>query len=116
MDEMVIDAFANVQEQIRNDPRYTRIFKDFSRICMFGIGNLASVVNSRDDIALLGDTFLRSAYVVYDLKHQQIGLAQAKLNSTETNIIEIKAGDKTIPNSERGAGKSFLRRGPGDRN
>ncbi|KAH6854976.1 aspartic peptidase domain-containing protein [Chaetomium sp. MPI-CAGE-AT-0009] len=39
--------------------------------------------------ALLGDTFLRSAYVVYDLAHYQIGLAQANLNSTTSTVVEL---------------------------
>ena len=44
------------------------------------------------DLALLGDTFLRSAYVVYDLDNREIGLAQANLNTTESNIVEITDG------------------------
>ena len=38
---------------------------------------------------LLGDSFLRSAYVVYDLTNNQIGMAPTVFNSTETNVIEI---------------------------
>lgn len=47
---------------------------------------------------LLGDTFLRSAYVVYNLAGQQIGLAQTNFNSTSTNIVEITQ-QKVIPNA-----------------
>ncbi|KAJ8107681.1 hypothetical protein ONZ43_g6655 [Nemania bipapillata] len=54
----------------------------FDDICSFGIQPLS-------DIYLLGDTFLRSAYVVYDLSNKKIALAQANLNSTETNVMEI---------------------------
>ena len=47
---------------------------------------------------LLGDTFLRSAYVVYDLENKQIAMAQADLTSTaEANIQEIKPGMWGIP-------------------
>ncbi|KAF2805657.1 acid protease [Mytilinidion resinicola] len=38
---------------------------------------------------LLGDTFMRSAYLVYDLEEKKIGIAQAKLNVTETEIVEL---------------------------
>jgi hypothetical protein len=38
---------------------------------------------------LLGDTFLRSAYVVYDLDNNEIAMAQANLNSTDTNVQEL---------------------------
>jgi hypothetical protein len=40
---------------------------------------------------VLGDTFLRSAYVVYDLQNNQISLAQTDFNSTTTNVVEITA-------------------------
>ncbi|KAI0868296.1 aspartic peptidase domain-containing protein [Hypoxylon argillaceum] len=56
----------------------------FDDICSFGIQPLS-------DIYLLGDTFLRSAYVVYDLSNKKIALAQANLNGTESNVIEITA-------------------------
>lgn len=39
---------------------------------------------------ILGDTFLRSAYVVYDLDNKQISLAQTVFNTTESNVVEIK--------------------------
>ena len=41
---------------------------------------------------ILGDSFLRSAYVVYDLDNNEISLAQAKLNSTSENIAVIPSG------------------------
>ncbi|KAI0522302.1 aspartic peptidase domain-containing protein [Xylaria bambusicola] len=56
----------------------------FDDVCSFGIQSLQGIY-------LLGDTFLRSAYVVYDLDHKKIALAQANLNSTETNVMEITA-------------------------
>ncbi|KAK3935724.1 aspartic peptidase domain-containing protein [Diplogelasinospora grovesii] len=46
---------------------------------------------------ILGDTFLRSAYVVYDLTHNEIALAQSSFNSTLENIIEIPASATGIP-------------------
>lgn len=44
--------------------------------CEFGIQNFSS------DPFLLGDTFLRSAYVVYDLVNNEVGLAPTDFNST----------------------------------
>ena len=46
---------------------------------------------------LLGDAFLRSAYVVYDLTNNQIGMAQTTFNTTETNVVEIS--DSQIPSA-----------------
>jgi hypothetical protein len=39
--------------------------------------------------SVLGDTFLRSAYVVYDLDNNEISLAQSAFNATTSNVIEI---------------------------
>ncbi|KAI4126855.1 MAG: hypothetical protein LQ338_003528 [Usnochroma carphineum] len=64
-------------------------FKDRSDACLLG------VEGADIDFLLLGDTFLRSAYVVYDLESKQIALAQAKLNVTTSNVQEI-TGD-SIP-------------------
>lgn len=44
------------------------------------------------NLGLLGDTFLRSAYVVYDLDNKEIGLAQANVNATSSNVVELTDG------------------------
>ncbi len=46
-----------------------------------------SIVPSHSYQAVLGDSFLRSAYVVYDIDNQQIALAQSNLVSTADSII-----------------------------
>jgi hypothetical protein len=46
---------------------------------------------------ILGDTFLRSAYVVYDLDSNSIGIAQTVFNSTGTNVVEFSAGQSGFP-------------------
>jgi hypothetical protein len=46
---------------------------------------------------LFGDTFLRSAYVVYNLETAQIGMAQTNFNSSSSNIVEFT--DEEIPNA-----------------
>ncbi|KAI9677618.1 MAG: hypothetical protein M1817_006572 [Caeruleum heppii] len=61
--------------------------------CIFGImpaGRLNPV---------LGDTFLRSAYVVYDLANNEISLAQTNFNSTTDNILEIGTGSNSVPDA-----------------
>lgn len=63
--------------------------------CLFGMvpaGNSASV---------LGDTFLRSAYVVYDLDNNEISLANAKFNVTQSNIVEIAKGANAVPSATK---------------
>ncbi|KAK1753608.1 putative aspartic-type endopeptidase opsB [Echria macrotheca] len=62
------------------------------RVCSFGI-----LTSQGGEVHLLGDTFLRSAYVVYDLTNDQISLAQSNMNSTKENIIEIPKGATAIP-------------------
>lgn len=52
-------------------------------ICILGIAKAG------DSTVVLGDTFLRSAYVVYDLYNNEISLAQTNFNSTTNNIMEI---------------------------
>ncbi|CAN8100287.1 unnamed protein product [Discula destructiva] len=95
-DELVIDGLqgASLSSDI-----------PFASPCLFGIQNMGD--SSSDvpgpssartaDYALLGDSFLRSAYVVYDLENLQIGLAPANLNSTSTNVQELKAGESSLP-------------------
>jgi hypothetical protein len=47
--------------------------------------------------SVLGDTFLRSAYVVYDLANNQISLAATNFNATNSDIREIAAGSGGVP-------------------
>lgn len=42
---------------------------------------------------LFGDTFLRSAYVVYNLQNEQIGIAQTTFNASKANIVEFSGDD-----------------------
>lgn len=59
--------------------------------CIFGVSP------SEGSTSILGDTFLRSAYVVYDLTAHEISLAQTDFNATDTNIMEIATGSTGIP-------------------
>jgi Eukaryotic aspartyl protease len=61
-------------------------FQDGSLACVLGLEP------TEDELpVILGDTFLRSAYVVYDLTNQQISLAQTVFNATDSNIVEISS-------------------------
>ena len=62
-------------------------------VCILGIGP------SGDSISVLGDTFLRSAYVVYDLSNNEIALAQTRFNATSSNVQEIQSGDDGVPSA-----------------
>ena len=64
-------------------------FSDGSEGCYLGVD---AVDESLGGSIILGDTFLRSAYVVYDIENQVIALAQAKFNATDTNIVAIPSG------------------------
>ncbi|KAI0380348.1 acid protease [Hypomontagnella monticulosa] len=61
--------------------------------CQFGIQNFSS------SPYLLGDTFLRSAYVVYDLVNNEIGLAPTDFNATESNVIAFASNGAQIPSA-----------------
>jgi hypothetical protein len=75
MSEMVVDAGIT--------------FSDGSKACYLGID---AVDESLGGSIILGDTFLRSAYVVYDLENQVIALAQAKFNVTDSSVVPIPSG------------------------
>lgn len=61
-------------------------FDDGSLACVLGIQGTQEELP-----VILGDTFLRSAYVVYDLDNKQISLAQTVFNATDSNIVEISS-------------------------
>jgi hypothetical protein len=64
----------------------------FSNVCAFGI-----LPGGTEGPFTLGDTFLRSAYVVYDIQNNLIALAQTNFNSTTSSVVDFKAGATSIP-------------------
>ena len=62
-------------------------------LCIFGIAP------SEGSTAVLGDTFLRSAYVVYDLANNEISLAQTNFNATDSHVSEIGTGTASVPDA-----------------
>lgn len=63
----------------------------FADVCILGI------MAQESQPYILGDTFLRSAYVVYDLKNNVVALAQTNFNSTDSNVVEFTADETAIP-------------------
>jgi len=62
-------------------------------ICVLGIAP------SGGSTTVLGDTFLRSAYVVYDLANNEISLASTNFNATSSSIREIGTGSNAVPDA-----------------
>jgi hypothetical protein len=52
-----------------------------------------------NDPVLFGDTFLRSAYAVYDLENNRIALAQTDFNATGSNVVAFPSQGAPIPSA-----------------
>ena len=61
------------------------------QLCLFGI------TSAQGGSAVLGDTFLRSAYIVFDLANNEVSLAQTNFNSTTASVAEIGTGTNSVP-------------------
>lgn len=70
------------------------VFPNGERACIFGIAPADS------GTSVLGDTFLRSAYVVYDMGNNEISIAQTRFNATESSVQEIGTGEEGVPGAE----------------
>lgn len=70
-------------------------FQNGKHACAFGI------VPSTSGSFVLGDTFLRSADVVFDMDNNEISLANAKYNPSSNNILEIGTGTNAVPGATR---------------
>ncbi|RHZ49177.1 pepsin-like aspartic protease [Aspergillus thermomutatus] len=72
------------------------VYPDFpDGTCLFGL------VPSAEGVNLMGDTFLRSAYVVYDLANNEISLAATNFHPGNDDIHEIGTGDDSVPGATR---------------
>jgi len=87
MDELVLDLTTGPA------PTFTSGQYRGQEVCEFGIQNFSS------SPFLLGDTFLRSAYAVYDLVNNEIAIAPTDFNSSATKIIAFPSSGATIPSS-----------------
>lgn len=71
------------------------ILSDGRTACVFG------VFPSGDGARVLGDTFLRSAYIVYDITNNEVSLAQSNFDAKPagSDVVEIGAGKNQLPNA-----------------
>jgi hypothetical protein len=90
---MIVNAFPDNQDLFK-DPRLDYYFKDWDGVCMFGISPTSTYGVGTASFAILGDTFLRSAYVVYDLANEEVGIAEACHNNNESSVVDLKANSK----------------------
>ncbi|RFU77830.1 hypothetical protein TARUN_4414 [Trichoderma arundinaceum] len=88
LSELVLDLFSGGPP-----PEFESGPNKGQSICEFGIQN------STGSPYLLGDTFLRSAFVVYDLVNNQIAIAPTNFNSTETNVVAFQSSGAPIPSA-----------------
>ncbi|KFY91835.1 hypothetical protein V500_04453 [Pseudogymnoascus sp. VKM F-4518 (FW-2643)] len=86
LSELILD-FNGLDQSLIKDS-----FKAWDSVCYLAIADSSTVTS--EAIYLLGDTFLRSAYVVYDIDNDEIGIAQSNFNSETNKIVEIMAGEK----------------------
>lgn len=54
--------------------------------CVFGISPAS---DSNGPVSVIGDTVLRSAYVVYDVENSEVSLAQTVFGTSMSNVVEI---------------------------
>jgi hypothetical protein len=76
MSELVLDLFEN-----DSDPVF--ISGQGTLGCTFGIAP------ALDTPIQLGASFMRSAYVVFDIDNNEISLAQTNFDANGTNVLEI---------------------------
>ncbi|GAB1320160.1 hypothetical protein MFIFM68171_10370 [Madurella fahalii] len=83
MNELVLDLVTSSGQRPR--------FANGVAACLFGIAPAGAGTN------VLGDTFLRSAYVVYDMDNNRIALAPTRFNTTASRVLEIGTGEDAVP-------------------
>ncbi|KAK7739859.1 hypothetical protein SLS53_005452 [Cytospora paraplurivora] len=96
MDELIFD--------LNNDVGLSQTFSsgdyEGQEACEFGIQN-----DTGSDY-YFGDTFLRSAYVVYDLQNYQIAMAPTNFNATDSNIVAFASKGALIPSATLASNQS----------
>jgi hypothetical protein len=80
----------------------TPTYPDGTEACQLGI-------EAAGDLPILfGDTFLRSAYVVYDLINNRVGIAQTDFTATDSNIVEFASQGAQIPSATTATGEAAV--------
>ncbi|KAK2608424.1 hypothetical protein QQS21_002991 [Conoideocrella luteorostrata] len=101
MKEMVVNVFPKeIQDQLPSQ------LQSWQGVCLFGLASTKTYGVKSNKFFLLGDTFLRSSYVVYDMLNKQIGLAQSQPNATKSDVVAIAKDAKTLPDATGTADKS----------
>jgi hypothetical protein len=101
MDELVLTTLTSNSGQPISIPSGTN---KGQTACLFGIHNSTGPY-------LLGDTFLRSAYVVYDLENNEIGIAATDFNATTSHIVPFPSQSAQIPSSTPAPNQDSLPKG-----
>lgn len=91
MDELVLDLSGGDPPVYNNGPNRGKT------ACAFGLQN--QTLTRDNEPYLLGDTFLRSAYVVYDLVNNKIAIAPTKFNSSDSNVVAFPSHGAPIPSA-----------------
>ncbi|PKS08673.1 hypothetical protein jhhlp_004726 [Lomentospora prolificans] len=88
MDELVLDLTTGKAPLFPDGSRYKG-----QEACLFGIQDFGGPPY------ILGGTFLRSAYVVFDLVNNEIGIAQTDFNETDSSIVAFASNGSSIPSA-----------------
>lgn len=88
-----------MDELVRTVPGSVGVFEDGvykgQDACQFMI----TPMQSDQPVAILGDSFLRSAYVVYDLENLEVALAPTKFNATDSKVVAFDHRGAAVPDS-----------------
>lgn len=98
MDELVLESAGNLPFPFGDHAGESS--------CVFGIQAQPADSDGDTGSYLLGDTFLRSAYVVYDLVNNQVAIAPTQFNATSSNVVPFSSDGATIPSSSPVAGQN----------
>ena len=82
-----------LSEILENAALQGAMFPNGEQVCSIGVDQVGSDLSGS---IILGDTFLRSAYVLYDLDNKVIALANTNFNATSSAITMLPSGT-TIP-------------------
>ncbi|SPO06137.1 related to acid proteinase PEPI precursor [Cephalotrichum gorgonifer] len=88
MNELVLDITLGQPPVFPSDSPYKG-----QDACLFGIQDFGGPPY------ILGGTFLRSAYVVFDIVNNQVGMAQTDFNETKSNIVPFPSYGAAIPSA-----------------
>ena len=100
MDELVLDLTNG------KPPKFSGGQYKGQDMCEFGIQNFTQ------SPYLLGDTFLRSAYVVYDLVNNEVALAETDFNSTQSNLVAFASMGAPIPSATQAPNQAAVTNRP----